>query len=279
MTRFLGSAEEGRVALLGVPYDHTQSFRRGAADGPRAVREASWSLETYSPALDADLAEAGLRDAGDLEVTDLAPAAMVEAVTRAVADLLPRCTPVVLGGDHTASVGAVRAVSRRFPDLRVVVLDAHLDLRDTYEGNPWSHACTSRRIWEELGDGRVVQLGVRSGTKEEWEFSRRHCRWCLGSLAMPETVRAELRACPVYVSVDLDVVDPAFAPGVPNPEPGGPSFSDVLQALYSLQGLTVVGMDLVETAPTLDPSGATAVAAAKLLREMILALCGSRAPA
>ncbi len=275
MTRFLGATEEGRVALLGVPYDRTQSFRRGAADGPRAVREASWSLETYSPALDADLTEVGLQDAGDLDVTGLSPAAMVEAVTQAVADLLPRCTPVVLGGDHTASVGAVRAVSRRFPDLRVLVLDAHLDLRDAYEGDPWSHACTVRRLWEELGDGRLILVGVRSGTREEWEFSRRHCRWCLGSLALPETVRAEIQACPVYLSVDLDVLDPAVAPGVGNPEPGGPSFSDLVQSLYSLRDLTVVGMDLVETAPTLDPSGATAVVAAKLLREVILALCRS----
>ncbi len=274
MSRFLGSSDQGRAVLLGVPYDRTQSFRRGTAQAPRAVREASWSLETYSPALDTDLVDVGLKDFGDLDVAGAEPAAMVEAVGRAVAELLPRGVPVLLGGDHTATAGAVRAVVERFPDLRVVILDAHLDLRDEYEGQMWSHACTARRIWEAVGDGRVVQLGVRSGTREEWEFARRHCRWAMGVLALPETVRAELTAHPVYLSVDVDVLDPAVAPGVGNPEPGGPGFTDVLEAVYALRGLRVAAMDLVEAAPPLDPSGATAVAAAKLLREMVLCLCG-----
>lgn len=275
MIRFVGATDRGGAVLLGVPYDRTQSYRPGASHGPRAVREASWSLETYSPTLDADLEDVGLLDAGDLEVTEAEPAAMVEAVSRAVAEILPTGIPVLLGGDHTASVGAVQAAARRFPDLRVVVLDAHLDLRAEYEGQRWSHACTVRRIMEAVGDGRVVQMGARSGTREEWEFARRHCRWTTGVLAMPETVRAELNSCPVYLSVDLDELDPAFAPGVGNPEPGGPGFADLLEAIYALRGLPLVGMDLMETAPPLDPSGATAVAAAKLLREMVLCLCSS----
>lgn len=279
-TAFLGTGVGGpaRVALIGVPYDRTQSFRRGAAAGPRAVREASWSLETYSPVLGVDMLEAGVRDLGDLDVADLDPPAMVRRVQEAVAGLDPGVVPVLLGGDHTATVGAVGAVAARFPQLRAVVLDAHLDLRHQYEGSPWSHACTVRRLWEALGDARVVLLGVRSGLKEEWEFARRHCRWVGGSLALPEAVLVELRGYPVYLSVDLDVADPAYAPGVGNPEPGGPALSEVLQALYLLRGLSVVGMDLVEVAPGLDPSGATAVAAAKLVREMVLAFCGS-APA
>lgn len=225
--------------------------------------------------MDADLVEVGLLDAGDLEVTEAEPAAMVEAVSRAVAEVLPTGIPVLLGGDHTASVGAVQAAAQRFPDLRVVILDAHLDLRTEYEGQRWSHACTARRIMEAVGDGRVVQLGVRSGTREEWEFARRHCRWATGVLAMPETVREELASRPVYLSVDLDVLDPACAPGVGNPEPGGPGFTDLLEAIYAMRGLPVVAIDLMETAPPLDPSGATAVAAAKLLREMVLCLCSS----
>lgn len=279
-TAFLGAGVRGpaRVALIGVPYDRTQSYRPGAAAGPRAIREASWSLETYSPALDMDLLEAGVRDLGDLEVADLDPAAMVQRVQEAVAGLDRDVVPVLLGGDHTVTVGAVRALSARLPELRAVVLDAHLDLRDRYEGSPWSHACTVRRLWEALGDGRVVLLGVRSGVREEWEFAWRHCRWVGEPLALPEAVHAELRGCPVYLSVDLDVADPAYAPGVGNPEPGGPALSEVLQALYLLRDLSVVGMDLVEAAPGLDPSGATAVAAAKLVREMVLAFCGSAPP-
>ncbi len=277
MQVFLGSTAEGtgRVALLGVPYDGTQSYRQGAAAGPQAVRRASWSLETYSPALEQDLQEVGLRDLGDLAVAGLDPAAMVARVHEAVARLPAEVAPLLLGGDHTASVGAVQALARRTPELRVLVLDAHLDLRDAYEASPWSHACAARRIWETVGDGRIIQLGVRSGLREEWEFARRHCRWVGRVLALPETVVEELRGHPVYVSVDLDVLDPAFAPGVGNPEPGGPTFADLLDALYLLRDLPVVGADVVETAPPLDPSGATEVAAAKLVREMVLCWWGS----
>lgn len=272
MTRFLGATDTSapRFALVGVPYDRTQSFRRGAASGPEAVRRASTSLETYSPALGADLADVGLVDLGDLPVADLPAEAMVERVARAVAEVPGGVVPVLLGGDHTLTAGAVRALARRFPDLHVLVLDAHLDLRDEYEGSRWSHACTVRRLWVEVGDGRVVLLGVRSGLREEWEFARRHCRWTCEPLALPETVHAELRGHPVYVSVDLDVLDPSCAPGVGNPEPGGPSFAELLQAVYLLRDLVVAGLDVVEAAPSLDPSGVTAVVAAKLVRELVL---------
>lgn len=276
VTRFLGAVESlpAKAALIGVPYDRTQSYRPGAASGPEAIRQASVSLETYSPALGLDLSELGLADLGDLEVAHLEPRAMVEQVAEALRGLPPGTLSVVLGGDHTVTAGAVRAIHASFPDLRVVVLDAHLDLREAYEGDPWSHACTLRRVLDHLGDGRLVVLGARSGLREEWELARRHCRWVCEPLALPETVHAELRSYPVYLSVDLDVLDPAYAPGVGNPEPGGPSFSELLQALYLLRDLPVVGLDLVEAAPELDPSGATAVSAAKLVREMVLCFCG-----
>lgn len=268
----------GRVALLGVPYERTQSYRRGASEGPRAVREASWSLETYSPVFARDLCEVGLYDLGDLEVRELEPEAMVVEVERAAAALPHGTVPVLVGGDHTLTVGALRALRRHYPELRMVVFDAHLDLREVYEGDPWSHACTARRVWEVLGDGRLVQLGVRSGTREEWAFARGHCRWSHWALALPEMVLEELRAFPVYVSVDLDVLDPSAAPGVGNPEPGGPDFDELLEALQLLRGLHVVGLDLVETSPPWDPSGSTSVVAAKLLREAILAFCGLPEP-
>ncbi len=272
----MGAREEGeaRVALLGVPYDRTQSYRRGAAEGPRAIRDASWSLETYSQDLAADLCEVGLRDFGDLAVRELEPEAMVAEVGRAVAALPPGTVPLLLGGDHTLTVGALRALQDQHPDLRMVTFDAHLDLRDAYEGDRWSHACALRRAWEVLGDGRLVQLGVRSGTREEWTFARSRCRWSHPALSLPETVLEELLAYPVYLSVDLDVLDPAAAPGVGNPEPGGPGFDELVEALCSLRHLRVVGMDLVETSPPWDPSGLTPVVAAKLLREATLAFWG-----
>lgn len=269
---FLGARPHTRprIAVLGVPYDRTQSHRRGAAGGPEAIRAASWSLETYSAELDRDLEEIAVADLGDLKVEESDPAAMVEAVARSVEGLDPDALPILLGGDHTITVGAVRALLRRWPDLRVVQFDAHADLREVYEDQPLSHACTLRRVWEILGDDRIVQLGVRSWTREERTFARAHCRWSLGALAVPETVMAELRTHPTYLTIDVDVLDPAFAPGVGNPEPGGPSFTELRAALRALADLQVVGADVVEVSPPYDPAGITATAAAKLVRELAL---------
>lgn len=271
--RFLGTQRVSRpqAAIIGVPYEATQSYRRGAARGPEAIRAASWSLETYSPELDRDLeAHLAVADLGDLPVEGLDPPEMLEAVALAVASLDAGTVPVLLGGDHTLTLGAVRALRARHPDLMVVQVDAHADLRDAYEGNRLSHACVMRRVWEVVGDRRIVQVGIRSGTREEFAFAQAHCRWSLRALALPDTVKHELRQVPVYLTLDLDVLDPAFAPGVGNPEPGGPSFQDLWEALRDLGRLKVVGLDLVELAPSLDPSGVSAVVAAKLLREILL---------
>ncbi|MDR5697534.1 MAG: agmatinase [Armatimonadota bacterium] len=276
--RYLASADHPApdAAIVGIPYDRTQSHRRGAAVGPQAIREASHSIETYSPELDRDLQEVRLADLGDLPVSDLQPPAMLDAVQRAVASLDPAVLTVLLGGDHTVTVGAVRALAARHPDLVVVQFDAHADFRDEYEGSRWSHACTMRRIWEVVGDGRIVQLGVRSGTRDELAFAQTHCRWSLSPLAAPETVLRELHDRPVYLSTDIDVLDPAYAPGVGNPEPGGPSSAELMEALRLLGEVRVVAADVVETSPPHDPSSTTAVAAAKIVRELVLAFAGRR---
>ncbi len=277
--RFLAARDHPRprAAILGVPYDRTQSYRRGAAQGPEAIRRASWSLETYSPAWDRDLeSDLLLADLGDLPVADLDPPAMVAAVARAVGRLPEGTVPVLLGGDHTLTAGAVQALVARYGDLMVVQFDAHLDLRETYEGDRFSHACVMRRVWEVVGDRRIVQVGVRSGTREEFGFARSHCRWSLSPLALPETVRSDLRGSAVYLTIDLDVLDPAFAPGVGNPEPGGPTFEDLCGALRALGRLRVVGVDVVELCPPADPSGMSAVVAAKLVREVLLQFFSGR---
>lgn len=272
--RFLAAraptARAAAVTLLGVPYDRTQSYRRGAASGPAAIRAASQSIESYSPALDADLEEVALVDAGDLDVANHAPAAMVDAVAREIERLDDATQPFLLGGDHTVSVGAVRALAARHQGLCVVQLDAHTDLRDQYEGNAYSHACAMRRVWDVVGDDRLVQAGVRSGVREEFAFARSHGRWSSDSLVIPEAVLTALRRRPIYLTVDIDVLDPGYAPGTSNPEPGGPAFNDLLSALTRLRGMRVVGLDLVEVSPPHDPSGITAIAAAKLVREMAL---------
>ncbi len=255
------------ATLIGVPYDRTSSFRSGARLAPAAIRWASQSIESYSPTLDRDLEDLALLDRGDLMVEHLSPEEMMPTVTGAVA--AADGAPVILGGNHTVTVGAVQGVAARFPDLRVLILDAHLDLRGEYEGSLWSHACTARRLADTLGPDRVAVLGVRSGTREEFTAARALLA-AERRLVLPAGLWSRLDGRPLYLSVDIDVVNPADAPGTGNPEPGGPTAEELLDMLRVLAPLRIVGLDVVEVAPPYDPSGRTAILAALILREALL---------
>ncbi len=270
---FLASRPHPRpdAVIVGVPYDATASFRSGARAGPAAVRWASQSIETYSPVLEADLEQIAVTDAGDLDVDGLEPDRMVEAVADHVGSVGPGVLPVVLGGEHTLTLGAVLALARRHPDLVVVQVDAHTDLRDTYDGKRIGHATVMRRVVEVVGPGALVQLGVRAGSREEWVLARTLAH-SGPTLDVPPDLWAELARRPVYVSVDIDAVDPADAPGTGNPEPEGVAARDLLRFVRRLGGLSVVGLDVVEVSPGYDPSGRTAVLAATVIREALLAL-------
>lgn len=270
---FLGSSSPPAPAAIitGVPYDATSTFRSGSALGPQAIRWASQSIETYSPILRRDLETVPFVDGGDLEVGTLEPELMVDAVCRAVAAGDPAALTVLLGGEHTVSLGAVQALSERYPDLAVVQLDAHTDLRDVYDGRRVSHATVMRRIIEHVAPDRIVALGIRAGTREEFVLAERY-RTHSPLLSVTSAVWTWLQAHPVYVSVDIDVVDPSDAPGTGNPEPEGIAARDLLTFVRRLGDLHVVGFDLVEVAPPHDPSSRTAVLAATVIRESLLAL-------
>lgn len=260
------------VAIFGVPFDATSTFRPGSRYGPSAVRWASQSIETYSPVLDRDLEDASFADLGDLETDGMDVEAMTAAV-RAFADRLPaQAVPVVLGGEHTISLGVVQSLRIRHPDLVILQLDAHTDLRDTYEGRRLSHATVMRRIADESGGGSIVQLGVRAGTREEFALARRTLRLTTPRLEIPAEVRGWLEDRPVYVTIDIDVLDPSHAPGTGNPEPEGAAVDDLLGVIRRLGLFRVVGLDLVEVSPPYDPSGRTAIVAAAIIREAILAI-------
>lgn len=260
------------VAIFGVPFDATSTFRPGSRYGPSAVRWASQSIETYSPVLDRDLEDASFADLGDLETDGMDVEAMTAAV-RAFADRLPaQAVPVVLGGEHTISLGVVQSLRIRHPDLVILQLDAHTDLRDTYEGRRLSHATVMRRIADESGGGSIVQLGVRAGTREEFALARRTLRLTTPRLEIPAEVRGWLEDRPVYVTIDIDVLDPSHAPGTGNPEPEGAAVDDLLGVIRRLGLFRVVGVDLVEVSPPYDPSGRTAIVAAAIIREAILAI-------
>ena len=250
--------------ITGVPYDATSSFRTGSRWGPHAIRHASESIETYSPLTDRDLEDLPFVDGGDLALEGLEPPAMVRAVRRHLGPGLP----FLLGGEHTITLGAVQALVARYDDLAVVQWDAHTDLRAAYEGREISHATVMRRIL----DGRVplVQLGIRAGTREEFALARDRSLHLSRGVSLTPPLLEVLRPRPLYLSVDIDVLDPAVAPGTGNPEPDGAAYAELLEGLRSLSGHRIVGMDLVEVAPPWDPTGRTAVVAATLVREMLL---------
>jgi agmatinase len=256
------------AAIFGASLDATESFRTGAAEGPAAVREFSESLETYSPTLDADLEDLTLVDLGDVGAHDVASGMDAVAAAMETAASLARLG-VMVGGEHTVTLGGYRGLRRTHPDAALLVLDAHLDLRDEWDGQAVTHASWVSRAGEEAGFENVVQLGVRSGAREEWPRART-TRWSGRPLELPAEVRDWLAERPVYLSVDVDVLDPAYAPGTGCPEPGGVSFSELEDFLHGLAGLSVRALDVVEVSPRLDPSGATAVSAAKVVREGIL---------
>ncbi len=257
------------MLLVGVPLDMTESFRSGTAEGPCSIRQASDVLESYSPDLDLDLADVGLRDLGDLDLRGLELDEALEA-TAAMARALPATAlPIFLGGEHTISLPLVTALAQRHRGLRVLQVDAHADLISEFRGVRVGHATVFRRVAELLGPSSLVQVGVRSGTKEEFLFASQLLH-ASRRLELPGPVRDILGSGPVYLSVDIDVLDPSAAPGTGCHEPGGPSFAELMAFLYSLRGLHVVAVDLVEVAPRYDPSAATSVAAAKIVRELAL---------
>lgn len=263
------------VAILGVPFDATSTFRAGSRYGPEAIRWASQSIESYSPLLQRDLEAVEVTDLGDIDIPGSTPEAMVDAVQTRLNRLPASTVPVVLGGEHTITVGAVRAVRARHPDIAIVQLDAHTDLRDSYEGRRLSQATAMRRVLEEVGPGSIVQLGIRSGTRAEFALAANALRSSGPEMAISPPVWDWLEGRSVYVTVDIDVVDPAEAPGTGNPEPEGVSGRELLTFIRRLGMLRVVGLDVVEVAPPYDPSGRTAVLAATLIREAILSFAGS----
>ena len=259
------------VSLLGVPWDEHSSHLRGPALAPAAIR-AAFHSPSSNPSTESGLdlgAEPRLDDAGDLEMPS-GPAA-VEAIEDGVGRLLDQGRRVLaLGGDHAVALPVVRAHAQRHDGLTLVQLDAHPDLYDEFEGDRLSNACPFARIMEEGRVRRLVQVGIRTMNAPQRRQAERFGVEVIDMMSW----RADLALVPegpVYVSLDLDVLDPAFAPGVSHPEPGGLSTRDVIGVLQRLRG-PVVGADLVELNPTRDPTGTTAMAAAKLAKELVARL-------
>ena len=267
--------EKANIVLFGAPFDSTTSFRPGARFGPSAMRHESFGLETYSPYQNRDLCDYAVFDSGDLELPfGSAEAALTEIEERAALILADGKLPLLLGGEHLVTLGSVRAVAARYPDLHIIHFDAHADLRQDYLGTTLSHACVMRRCHDLLGDGRIHQFCVRSGEREEFRFAQAHtCMHALSLEGLEETVdMLQKTSAPVYFTIDLDCLDPSALPGTGTPEAGGITFLQLLTAMRLVARCNVVGADLNELAPMLDASGVSTATACKVLRELLLAL-------
>ncbi len=264
--------EDSKIVIFGAPFDSTTSYRPGARFASRIMRAESYGLETYSLYQKKDLEDIGVFDAGDLEVcfgdTNLA-LKDIEEMTSAILDFGK--LPFMIGGEHLVTLGAVRAVSRKYDDLHILHFDAHADLREEYLGATLSHATVMRRIWDIVGDGKIYQFGIRSADRKEYEWGKEHVSTRLFGFQGLEEVIAGLEGKPVYFTLDLDILDTSVFPGTGTPEAGGVSFQELLEAVLKVSRLNIVGCDINELSPQLDASGASTAVALKILREMLLA--------
>jgi arginase len=258
----------GIPALLGIPFDAYSSYLRGPAQAPPLIREALHSDASNSwTETGVNLGTPGIFvDAGDLKLAEDSSA--FEVITKSVGELLDKGQrPVSLGGDHSVTYPIVRAFGRRFPDLTIVHFDAHPDLYQEFEGNRFSHACPFARIMEEGCAKRLIQLGIRTINEHQRTQASRFGVEVLEMRDLPALQKLRLSG-PVYISFDVDVLDPAFAPGISHREPGGMSVREAITHLHAITG-TIVGADLVEYNPTQDVSQLTSTACGKLLKEIV----------
>jgi agmatinase len=262
-----------QFVIFGVPYDKTSSFRSGASQGPKKIRESSWNFETYNIQTDVDLRDIKFHDYGDLNVNDDTPKKMVEKVKKFTAMLLSKNKiPIALGGEHSITPGIIQTFPK---DIAVVVLDAHIDFRNQYENEKFNHACVIRRISDHVSIKNIAVLGIRSAEKEEFEDAQKKGLFYVDSFKIKEKgiksalieTKNYLGDKPVYFSFDIDVVDPSYAPGTSTPEPFGISPFDVLECIRFFSS-NMIGFDVVEVCPPFD-TGQSSLLAAKFVRLVI----------
>lgn len=266
--------EDAKIVLFGAGFDGTTSFRPGTRFAPAAIRNESFGIETYSPYQNKDMTDYSYFDSGDLELP-------FGSTNRAVADIAMRAdmiltdgkTPFMIGGEHLVTLGSVMAVKEKYDDLYIVHFDAHADLRDDYLGQKLSHACVLRRCHELVGDDHIFQFGIRSGDREEFFFADEHTEMHKFNFDGLEETVEKLKGKNVYLTVDLDVLDPSVFPGTGTAEAGGVSFDELRKALTLVcSKLNIVGCDVNELSPVYDQSGVSTAVACKIIREMLLAL-------
>ncbi|PCK19753.1 agmatinase [Bacillus pumilus] len=275
---FIGSQptwEDAKVILYGMPMDWTVSYRPGSRFGPNRIREVSIGLEEYSPYVDRELHEVPFFDAGDIPLPFGNAQKSLDLIEEYVDSILEKGKfPLGMGGEHLVSWPVFRAIHKKYPDLAIIHMDAHTDLREEYEGEPLSHSTPIRKVAGLIGPENVFSFGIRSGMKEEFEWAK-EAGMHISKFEVLEPLKEvlpKLKGRPVYVTIDIDVLDPAHAPGTGTVDAGGITSKELLASIHAIAGsdVQVIGADLVEVAPVYDHSDQTANTASKLLREMLL---------
>jgi agmatinase len=265
--------QNSEIVVLGAPFDGTTSYRPGTRFGPQAIRQELDGLETYSPYQDKDMADYSFCDLGDIPLSFGNTEKILTTIGSEVADIIKDEKRVVmLGGEHLVSYPAIKAHLEKYPEMHIIHFDAHADLRSDYLGEELSHATVIRRAFDHMAGGKVWQFGIRSGTKEEFEFAKEYTQMCRFDLSMLDNAIKEIGDAPVYITIDLDILDPSIFSGTGTPEPGGVTFKELVDGITKLQNLNIVGSDIVELSPHYDQSGVSTAVACKVLREMLLVM-------
>lgn len=261
--------ERADAVIVGIPYDGTASHYPGARFGPTAIRQSSWMVETYSPELKSDLLQKNFCDLQDISIYGTQQELFANICTVAHDIAADGKKFIGLGGEHSITFPVIKGIHEAIGELIIISFDAHLDLRDEYLGNPLSHASVMRRCREITP--HLYHFGVRSGAAEEWKIADQ----CNISRKLPTS--ADIKSIidselPLYITIDIDVLDPAYAPGTGSPEPGGVSASELLRSIYKLNYAAeyLVGFDVVEICPPCETGSTTAVLGAKIVRDMLL---------
>ncbi len=266
----VGEFDRAECIMVGLPYDGTCSNRPGARFAPQEIRLASHGLETYSPVLDKDLSEIRFYDAGELDFQFGNREDTLSKIEKAAQEIFSENKKWLgIGGEHLVTLPAVKACHKKYPDLCLVHFDAHSDLINEYLNEKLSHATVIKRISEFISPEKLIQSGLRSGTKEEFQWIRKNKTLFNTDDEFFSRIE-KVKNTPVYLTVDLDVLDPSIFSGTGTPEPGGLSFNELINRLIALQDLNIVGADVVELSPHYDHSGVSTLTAAKIIREVLL---------
>lgn len=264
--------DESKIIIFGAPFDSTTSYRPGTRFASRTMRAESYGLEYYSPAQRIDLSEVPFHDSGDLDLSFGDTVQTLKDIEDFTCKILNDGKfPIMLGGEHLLTLAAVKAAHKYFDDLALIHFDAHADLRDEYLKVKLSHATVVHRIYDLLSENSIYQFGIRSGDKAEFEFADNYTHLNLFDFTGLEEVIENLKGRHVYLTIDLDVLDPSVFPGTGTPEAGGVSFVELMKAAFKVfDGCNVVACDLMELSPPYDPSGISTATALKLLREFLI---------